>query len=257
MTANDPGSPHDERVRRSFERQLGLFRGPQSPFVVPREGALGWIEPLDPGMLVLDVACGAAHVPEAIAPRVRQVVGVDLTPGLLALGAARLRDAGVHNVLLQEGNAHALPFVDASFDLVYCRSSLHHIGDPRRAVAEMVRVCRPGGRIVLSDLIAPDAGVRERFDALHRHIDPSHARACLEAEMPALFPPGVTVSRAETATVRFPLAVTYTEQSDVGAAEAELRAEIAGGPRTGLDPAEQDGSWTVAFLNRVVHATRV
>ncbi len=96
---------HDDIVRSSFTRQVGLFSGPDSPFVRRAGGTGEQLEPLADDMLVLDVACGAAHASEVVAPAVRQVVGVDLTIDLLALGAARLRDAGIDNVLLQEGNA--------------------------------------------------------------------------------------------------------------------------------------------------------
>ena len=102
---------HDDVVRASFSRQVGLFSGPDSPFVRRPAGTVEQLEPLDDDMLVLDVCCGAAHAAEVVAPRVRQVVGVDLTVSLLELGAARLAAAGVGNVLLQEGNAQALPFV--------------------------------------------------------------------------------------------------------------------------------------------------
>src|SRR3981081_4425917 len=122
-------SGHDDVVRQSFRQQIGLFSGPDSPFA-RREGAMGWLEPLDPEMIVLEVACGAAHVAETAASSVRQVVGVDLTPELLDLRTARMREAGIENVLLQEGNAEVLPFVDRSFDVVFCRSSLHHFEDP-------------------------------------------------------------------------------------------------------------------------------
>src|SRR4029078_10464421 len=105
----------------------------------PAPPATAWTDPLTPDMLVLDVACGAAHAAELAAPHVRQVVGVDLTPELLALGATRLRDAGITNVLLQEGNAATLPFVDASFDLVMCRTAIHHMGDPIDSIARMGR----------------------------------------------------------------------------------------------------------------------
>ena len=115
-------SEHDDVIRRSFEQQVGLFSGDDSVFARRVESPLAWLEPLDPELVVLDVACGAAHVAEQVAPSVRQVVGVDLTPALLALGADRLRAAGIGNVLLQEGNAAALPFVDGSFDLVFCRA---------------------------------------------------------------------------------------------------------------------------------------
>src|SRR5205823_520870 len=136
--------------------QVALFSGPDSPFA-RRADQLGWIGPLTLDMIVLDVACGAAHASEPLAAEVRQVVGIDITPALLMLGAQRLRAAGIRNVLLQEANAEALPFLDESFDVVFCRSSLHHFADPERAVTEMVRVCRTGGRIVLVDLIAPAA----------------------------------------------------------------------------------------------------
>ena len=182
MTAHE----HDAVVRSSFKQQVGLFIGDESPFRRRTASTLSWIEPLAPAMIVLEVACGAAHVSEVAAPHVRQVVGIDLTPELLEIGAQRLAGAGVGNVLLQEGNAAALPFVDASFDLVICRASVHHFADPETSVAEMARVCRPGGRVVVSDMIAPAPEVRDSFDALHRCIDPSHRRALTEAELAAM-----------------------------------------------------------------------
>src|SRR2546429_263848 len=176
-------SEHDAVVRRSFEKQTALFAGDDPLFARRSSSALAWLEPLDPEMIVLDVACGAAHAAEQVAPHVRQVVGLDLTRALLELGADRLRDAGITNVLLQEGSAAELPFLDASFDLVACRAALHHVPDPGVVVGEMARVCRPGGRVVAVDMVAPSAEVREAFDALHRRIDPSHAGVLLEGEL--------------------------------------------------------------------------
>jgi SAM-dependent methyltransferase len=187
---------------------------------------------------------------------VRQVVGVDLTPSLLELGAKRLLDAGVSNVLLQEGNAQSLPFVDGSFDVVFCRSSLHHLIDPRRAVAEMVRTCRPGGRVVVADLIAPSAEERDTFDHVHRLIDPSHVRTFLEGELGNLFPGEFTLTYGETTTLRAPIDISLTEQSDRDTVVAALRGEIGGGEPTGFDPAEEDGALVVSFTSCVVHGTR-
>jgi SAM-dependent methyltransferase len=244
-------------VRRSFGRQVGLFSGPDSPFAARAAGTLAWLEPLAADMLVLDVACGAGHVSELVAPHVREVVGIDLTPALLNLGAERLRDAGVTNVLLQEGNAEALPFVDASFDVVFCRAALHHLADPRRAVAEMVRTCRRGGRVVLSDLIAPSAEVRDAFDHLHQLIDPSHVRAFLETELGTVFPDGVALSYGDTTSTRLPIDIALTEQSETETVLAALRADASGGEPTGFEPTEEDGKFVVAFANCVVHGTRV
>jgi SAM-dependent methyltransferase len=246
---------HDDLVRSSFRRQVGLFSGPDSPFVRRPAGTVEQLEPLDTDMLVLDVCCGAAHAAEVVAPFVRQVVGVDLTVELLALGAARTASVGIRNVLLQEGNAQALPFVDDSFDLVYCFASLHHVGDPAAAVNEMVRVCAPGGRVVVQDLIVPIPDARDRFDDVHRGLDPSHRRAHLEAELVALLPPAVEVTYASTGDARYPVSIAYTEQSDVEGTERALRDELAGGAVTGLEPVDEDGTLTVAFWTSTVHAT--
>ena len=176
-------SEHDQAVRQSFGRQAGLFQGDDSPFARRLPSPNAWLGPLDGSMVVLDVACGAGHVAEQVAPEVRQVVGVDLTPELLALGAARLREAGIANVLLQRGAATDLPFLDDAFDVVCCRSALHHFGEPARAVAEMARVCRSTGRVVVSDVVVPDVAVRDAYDAVHRSLDPSHGRAFTAEEV--------------------------------------------------------------------------
>lgn len=249
---------HDEVVRRSFERQVSLFSGPNSPFAHRAAGALTWIEPLDQDMILLDVACGAAHAAEPLSGHVRQVVGIDLTPALLRVGAQRLHDQGIDNILLQEANAESLPFVDQSFDIVYCRSSLHHFADPRQAVAEMVRVCRIGGRIVLLDLVAPSGEVRERFDHVHRLIDPSHVRAFLEGEMVELLPGGIDgLAYADTMTIRLPLDVASTEQSQGGVVLDMLTSEVRGESEpTGFDPAEEDNTLVVSFVTCIVHCVR-
>jgi SAM-dependent methyltransferase len=251
-------SDHDAAVRRSFEHQVGLFSGDDSPFARRPASPLAWVEPLDADMIVLDVACGAAHVAEHLAPHVRQVVGLDLTPSLLELGADRLVQGGISNVLLQEGTANDLPFVDASFDLVVCRGSLHHFPRPEAAVAEMARVCRPGGRVVVSDMVAPSAEVRERFDQLHRDLDPSHAGVLLEGELAALLRSTVgSLSYGETTDpITLPIESVFTEVADRSAVLTALQTELDGGPTTGFQPHSDAGQILVSFTSTVVHATR-
>lgn len=238
---------HADRVRRSFERQQKLFTGPDSPFAGKGAGAHSWLGPLARDMRALDVACGAAHLSGEIAAQLREVVAVDLTPSLLQLAAARLRDAGVANVRLEQADAQALPFAEGSFDLVFCRSALHHFADPAGVVAEMLRVCQPGGRVALSDLVAPSARVREAFDRVHRWIDPSHCRAFLEAELALLLPGSCALEQRGSVEVRMPLDVALTDQSDRGAVLGALRAELGGGDPTGFEPCDEDGKLCVAF----------
>jgi SAM-dependent methyltransferase len=253
-----PDQQHEALIRTTFEQQVPIFTGPGSVFAQRPEGSLSWIEPLRDDMIVLDVACGAAHAAEPVAPRVRQIVGVDLTPALLQLGRERLRDAGITNVLLQEANAEALPFVDESFDVVYCRASLHHFADPRRAVDEMFRVCRVGGRVVIFDLIAPVPDARDRFDHVHRLLDPSHVRAFTGTELVELVHGGVEgMSYADTNTLRFPAEGVIGEHSDGAAALALLRAEAAGEvDPTGFGPVVENDQTMVSFVMCVVHAER-
>jgi SAM-dependent methyltransferase len=248
---------HDETVRRSFERQVHLFSGPDSPFARRSPGPLTWIEPLDEAMVVLDVACGAGHAAEQVAPQVRAVVGIDLTPALLTVGADRLRENGVRNVVLQEANAQRLPFVDQSFDVVFCRSSLHHFEDPIGAVAEMNRVCRSDGRVVVLDLVPPSEGVRDRYDHLHRLLDPSHVRSFLEAELVDVVGGVERLEYADTSTLRLPVDIAITDQSERDEVYRLLHGELDGvEPASGFDPADENGSLVVSFTVCVLHAPR-
>lgn len=251
---------HDDVTRASFRTQVPIFSGPKSPFARRAASTRIWLEPLDDTMVVLDVACGAGHAAEQVAPHVRQVVGVDLTPELLALGATRMAEAGIANVLFQEGDATALPFVDASFDLVFCRTAVHHFPHPAVVVAEMARVCRPGGRVAIADLIVLEADVRDTYDAIHRQIDPSHVRVMLETELAELLVQAVgPLSHAETGdALVLPIDLIFSDQSDRDAVMDALRAEIDGGPATGFAPTlDDDGRVMVAFTNTVVEATRL
>ena len=254
------GKLTDEEVRRTFGQQVELFAAPDSPFARRSLLPTSWLQPLDATMIVLDVACGAAHAAEEIAPHVRQVVGLDLTPDLLSVGDHRLRQAGVRNVLLQQGNAAALPFVDASFDVVFCRSALHHFRDPRATVHEMARVCRAGGRVVVTDMVAPGAEVREAFDALHCRIDPSHMGVLLSEEILELLASEVgPISHGDLSdTFRLPIDAMLTDASDRELVRAILANEVNGGAVSGFAPEldDESGTITVAFATATVHASK-
>src|SRR4051794_1620688 len=132
----------------------------------------------------LDVGTGAGALAFALAPLVREVVGLDPVPELLELARARARP----NTEFVEGDGTALPFPDASFDLAGTHRTLHHVAQPERIVAELARVTRPGGSVLVVDQLAPDdptaAAALHEFETTR---DPSHARLLTDGELQALF----------------------------------------------------------------------
>ena len=132
----------------------------------------------------IDVGCGAGALALALAPLVREVVGVDRVPELLEL--ARVRATG--NVQFVEGDATSLPFDTASFDLAGTLRTLHHVRRPELVIAELARVARPGGRVLVIDQLAPiDPLEAYPVDRFERARDPSHARLLPEIDLRQLF----------------------------------------------------------------------
>jgi len=136
--------------------------------------------------LALDVGTGAGALALALAPLVREVVGVDRVPELLAL--ARDRAKGLANLTFVEGDAESLPFEDGSFDLVGTLRTLHHVPRPELVVAELVRVTRAGGLILVVDQIAPSDPLEAlAVDRFERARDPGHTRLLPEIDLRHLF----------------------------------------------------------------------
>lgn len=138
------------------------------------------------GERALDSGSGAGALAFALAPHVREVVAVDLVPELLEQG--RKRGESFPNVSFVEGDATELAFEQASFDLTGSLRTLHHISRPERAVAELARVTRPGGRVLVIDQIASvDPLAAAELNAFERARDPSHARALADIDLRHLF----------------------------------------------------------------------
>jgi len=107
---------------------------------------------LRPGLSLLDAGCGPGTITVDLARRVApgRVLGVDRSPDVLAQAAAHAADQGVA-LEVQPADVYALPFPDASFDVVHAHQLLQHVDDPVRALVEMRRVLRPDGLIAARD----------------------------------------------------------------------------------------------------------
>ncbi len=125
--------------------------------------------------LVLDVATGTGHNALSFAPHVRHVIGLDLTPAMLAEACGLAQKRAIPNVGFFQGDSEHLPFASQSFDVVTCRVAPHHFPDVARALREMARVCRDDGCVAVVDNITPeDAEACAYINAWEILRDPSH-----------------------------------------------------------------------------------
>jgi SAM-dependent methyltransferase len=135
-------------------------------------GALEFLERLAvaPGTRMLDVACGAGQIAIPAARAGVRVTGIDIAPNLIEQARERARAEGV-DVRFEEGDAEQLPYEDASFDLVVSLIGAMFAPRPERVAAELLRACRPGGRIAMANW-TPEGHVGQMFKIIGKHVPP-------------------------------------------------------------------------------------
>ena len=172
--AASPPPNHRSLIQDQFTRQAELFAKAPALHDAGALDALVQAARPSPGDASLDVACGPGTVVAAFAGHVRHATGLDATEAMLDQARALAAARGLGNVDWRHGDVYALPFEDGRFDIVTCRFAFHHFEAPERAFAEMARVCRSGGRVVLCDAVAPDDPDKAAaFNAIERYRDPS------------------------------------------------------------------------------------
>lgn len=252
---------HDDAVREQFRIQAATFT--DTGFAVR---GLDWILPeLAPASRdqVLDVCAGAVHLGRALAPHVAHVSALDLTPEMLAQGVRLAEAAGLRNLTVQVGDATALPWLPAQFDLTVCRLALHQVADPDAVVREMVRVTRAGGRVAVVDIVAgDDPVVAAETNRIERLRDPSHGRTLPVTEIHALLDKAgarvVSTSRHDQPLdVEDWMARTATPDPVRDAIRTRFAEELDGGTPTGLHPyRDADGTLLLTHAWAMVLATR-
>jgi SAM-dependent methyltransferase len=179
---------HQDLILDQFTRQATVFS--TAPPITDEDALRMIVEAARPtaGDRLLDVACGPGLVVCAFAPHVREATGIDVTPAMLDRARRLATDKGLTNITWRRGDVYSLPYDDASFTIVTTRFSCHHFLDAAAVVREMVRVCAPGGRvIVVDDYASEDPRKAAEFNKLEKLRDPSHSRCLTLTELKRLF----------------------------------------------------------------------
>lgn len=190
---------HNESIVNQFTRQAIPF----SRMATQHEELLLEFSGVNSDDNVLDVACGPGIVACAFATRAKHVTGIDLTPAMLEQAKKRQQKFQLENLTWQVGDVLPLSFADDTFSLVITRYSFHHFLDPLSVCKEMLRVCKPGGTVMVVDATPPPEK-EVAYNFVEKLKDPSHVRALPAIEILALVK---AAGLQEIKTERYPFEV--------------------------------------------------
>jgi ubiquinone/menaquinone biosynthesis C-methylase UbiE len=251
---------HRDQILDQFTRQAVPFS--TAPGVKDEQALRLVIEfsGAGPGDTVLDVACGPGILACAFAQVARHVTGIDLTPAMLDRARTLAAEKGLTNITWQHGDVLPLPYPDGSFTIVTARFAFHHFLDPGAVLAEMRRVCAPGGRVVVIDS-SPAADKVDTFNRMERFRDPSHVRALPIEEHLALYQkvglpePRVTWYRLE-GDMEGLIKRSFPNPGDDEKIRQMFRASLVDGDSLGIQARREGDLINYGFPVAVLVATR-
>jgi ubiquinone/menaquinone biosynthesis C-methylase UbiE len=217
-----------DRIRAQFTRQGDAYSAMEQTRDRRGHEALVALAATQPTDRVLDVACGPGFLTMAFAARCGEAVGVDATESWLGRARAEAERRGLANVRFEAGDATALRFPDAGFDIVACRAAFHHFPEPARVLAELARVATPGGRVVIADMLGSEDPARAtHHDAIEQLCDPTHVRAIPASEWRRLFAAaGLETAREHAGEMAYDLEEWMAHGGPDDAAAREIRRRM-------------------------------
>lgn len=245
-------STHDADIQDQFTRQAVPFlklHGQGNDPLLDLMAECAQVRATD---TLLDIACGPGIISCYFAPLAAQVTGLDAVPAMLEQARKLQAEKGLANVEFRQGQSTELPFADESFDRVVTRFSFHHYLDPGAALAEMKRVAKPDGVVLVAD-VTPRREAQEQFNHWEILRDPSHTRALIAAEMRALgAAAGLTLRREETFSLPMDLegllARSFPKEGNAERIRALFAEDIlGGGDALGVAARREDGAVKLTY----------
>lgn len=252
-------TPYNEKIVDQHTQQAeGYARLTRKIIATDRRAALRALIGVRADDTLLDVACGPGSITLDLAPHLARATGLDITPAMLEQARAAQADRGMTNIEWIEGDAIALPFGDESFSIVSSGAAFHHFEQPERVLAEMVRVCRPGGRVAIID-VTPEADKAQAYDRMERMRDPSHGHAHSIGEFLemgarlGLIEPVSQTNLAGPMPYAAVLATSFPEEHSREDLLALMRADADGGEdRLGFKASVQDSEVMVTYPMSII-----
>lgn len=194
---------------------------------------------------VLEVAAGTCALGRMVSPYVKSIIELDATQAMLDVGKTEATKEGLQNLSFREGIAEKLPFANNTFDVVMSRLAFHHFSDIQSCYSEMVRVLKPGGKLVVMDMEAREEHLRDVADKLETLRDNSHTKCVSREEFLSL---AKSNHLAVLTCEMIPVPVSLTSWMELTKVNDQtqkvilsaMEADIAGGAKTGFEPYLKD-----------------
>lgn len=177
-----------EEIQRQFQRQGEAYK--RLKYVADDAGlkrVVGMTH-AGPEDRIVDFASGPGFLTMKFAEVCKEALGVDATDTFLESAREEAKQRGLSNIRFLKGDVVDTGLDSNYYDIAICRAAFHHFPDPAKALAEMKRVTKPGGQVIVIDMkTSDDQAKADEHNALEILCDPTHVRALTEAEFTQLF----------------------------------------------------------------------
>ena len=181
-TQRESISKSESAVRQEYDRLASIYDRRWQNYINKSLSFLVNFADIDPSATVLDLACGTGELARLLLEQnpQQQISGVDISESMLEIARNKLKT--YPNVSLYRTSVTSLPFDNDSFDLVTCANAFHYFENPELALAEMRRVLKPKGELIILDWCR-DYWVLKLLHPLFKFIDPAYQRCYTQTEL--------------------------------------------------------------------------